>query len=236
MKISVCMATYNGEKYIKEQLESILYQLSEKDEVIISDDHSTDDTLHVISLLKDNRIKVFTNEKEKGYTRNFENALEKSSGEIIFLADQDDIWTPNKIDVSLKYLGDNDFVVSNCKIVDTNLNILNKSHFELRRVKQGFLHNLLLTRYIGACMAFRREVLLKSLPFPENTSLAAHDYWICLVAELYFKVILIEEPLVLYRRHDANASTGGDKSKNTLLHKIKVRIYTLYNLLRIANK
>ena len=236
MKISVCMATYNGEKYIKEQLGSILSQLAQNDEVIISDDHSTDNTLKVINLLNDSRVKVFLNTKEHGYTRNFENALEKSSGDIIFLADQDDVWTSNKVDISLKYLEKNDFVVSNCKIVDTNLNIINESHFQLRGVKRGFIHNLLLTRYIGACTAFKREVLIKSLPFPSNTNLAAHDYWICLIAELYFDVSLIEEPLVLYRRHHNNASNGGDKSKNSLLHKIKVRVYTLYNLLKVYNR
>ena len=230
------MATYNGEKYIKEQLGSILVQLGENDEVIVSDDNSTDDTLRVVDTFKDSRVKVFLNTKEQGYTRNFENALEKSTGDIIFLADQDDVWVENKVRISLKYLEKSDFVVSNCKIVDSNLHILHESHFKLRGVKNGFLHNLLLTRYIGACTAFKREVLLKSLPFPENAKLSAHDYWICLVAELYFNVTLIDEPLVLYRRHDNNASSGGYKSENSLLHKIKVRVYTLYNLLKVYNK
>ncbi len=236
MKISVCMATYNGGKYIEEQLVSILSQLKVDDEVIVSDDNSTDNTLDVVKALDDSRIKVFINTKENGYTRNFENALEKSSGDIIFLADQDDIWLENKVEVLLKSLETNDFVVSDCKIVDVELNVLNSSHFKLRGVKQGFIHNLLLTRYVGACMAFKREVLDKSLPFPNNAKLSPHDYWICLVSELYFNVGLIAEPLVLYRRHGENASNGGEKSKSSLLHKLTVRVYTMFNLLKVYKR
>jgi len=236
MKISVCIATYNGEKYIKEQLVSILSQLKVEDEVIISDDNSTDNTLSVVKSFNDNRIQIYLNAKENGYTRNFENALEKSSGDIIFLADQDDVWLETKVEVLLKHLEQNDFVVSDCKIVDAQLKVLDKSHVKLRGVKRGFIHNLLLTRYVGACMAFKREVLSKSLPFPPNAKLSPHDYWICLVSELYFKVRVVKEPLVLYRRHGENASNGGQKSKSSLIHKLKVRAYTFYNLLKVYNK
>lgn len=236
LKISVCMATYNGEKYIKEQLDSILSQIKVDDEVIVSDDNSSDATLAVIKDFNDERIKIYLNSKENGYTRNFENALEKSTGEIIFLADQDDVWVEHKVEVLLKGLEKNDFVVSDCKIVDAELNVLNESHFKLRGVKQGFVQNLLLTRYVGACMAFKREVLEKSLPFPSNAKLSAHDYWICLISELYFEVGLIEEPLLLYRRHGENASNGGEQSKNSLYHKLKVRGYTLFNLLKVYRR
>ena len=233
MKISVCMATYNGEKYVQEQMLSIIHQLSNNDEVIVSDDNSSDSTMNIINKINDKRIKIYSNEKESGYTRNFENALEKASGDVIFLADQDDIWLKDKVSTSLKYLNDSSFVVSDCTIVDNNLDIIEKSHFKLRKVKKGFLNNLLLPRYVGACMAFKREVLEKSLPFPKNASLSAHDYWLCLVAEYSFSVSLIKQPLVLYRRHGGNASNGGDKSANTLQHKLIVRWYTLFNILKL---
>ena len=96
--ISVCIATYNGEKYIKQQLLSILKQIKVNDEIIISDDHSTDKTFNIIKSFNDTRIKFFLNNKGKGYTRNFENALEKAHGDIIFLSDQDDIWIDNKVE------------------------------------------------------------------------------------------------------------------------------------------
>lgn len=231
MKISVCIATYNGEKYIKEQLSSILMQLKDIDEIIISDDNSTDSTLNIVSSINDSRIKIFKNQKGKGYTKNFENALEKASGDIIFLSDQDDVWLPNKVAIMLNELKKYDFVVSDNIIVDSQLNTLFQSHYAINNTRAGFLRNLLLPRYVGACMAFRRNVLDMSLPFPDNSKLCAHDYWISLIAELYFSATMVHQPLILYRRHDSNASTGGNKSKNTLCHKIKVRFYTLYHLL-----
>jgi glycosyltransferase involved in cell wall biosynthesis len=232
MGISVCMATYNGEKYIKEQLDSILSQLGDDDEVIISDDGSIDGTLDVISNIKDNRIKVFRNKNEKGYSKNFENALKKAKGDIIFISDQDDVWLKDKVKIMLKTLENSSISIHNARIVDGELNFLNESHFDLHNVKKGFLNNFLKTRYIGACMAFKKEVLQKSLPFPNNQKLCAYDYWITLISEFYFKVELVQEPLIKYRRHGNNASTGGEFSSNTLLFKFKVRLYSLYQLLR----
>lgn len=226
------MATYNGETYIKEQLESILFQLEIDDEVIISDDISTDKTIETIKTFNDPRIHIYQNSKEKGYTRNFENALEKATGDIIFLADQDDIWMHNKVQNMKKYLLEYDFVVSDNIIVDKNLNIIHESHFQIYKTKQGFIKNLLLPRYVGACMAFKKEVLQKSLPFPKNARLSAHDYWICLIAELFFKVYKLDEPLIKYRRHASNTSSGGEKSMNNMLHKLHVRVYTLIHLLK----
>lgn len=232
MKISVCMATYNGEKYIREQLESILMQLELTDEVIISDDESTDKTLEVVKSLNDSRIKIVLNQGEKGYTRNFENALKNSTGDIIFLSDQDDIWKKNKVKNMIKEFSTYDLVISDAEIVDKDLKLLNESHFNLRGVKRGFLNNFLKTRYVGACMAFKRKVLEKVLPFPENQKLCAHDYWITIVCEAFYKVKLINQPLIKYRRHENNVSNGGNKSKNTLLKKIKVRLYSGYTLAR----
>ncbi|MFA6740649.1 MAG: glycosyltransferase family 2 protein [Arcobacteraceae bacterium] len=231
MKISVCMATYNGEKYIKEQLDSILSQVSRNDEIIISDDNSTDNTIEILKSYNDKRIKIYLNNKEKGYTKNFENALEKVSGDVIFLCDQDDIWVNDKIEKTLVYLKDYDFIISDNKVVTKDLNTIYESHFNVCNTKKGFFNNLLLPRYVGACMAFKKEVLEKSLPFPENQKLCAHDYWICLIAELYFKVYKLDEALILYRRHSSNASNGGNTSKNTLIHKLKVRIYVFINIL-----
>jgi len=229
--ISVCIATYNGEKYIKEQLESILIQLEKTDEVIVSDDNSTDYTLKTIKSLNDDRIHIFMNSKGQGYTRNFENALEKARGDIIFLSDQDDVWMKDKVSKMLDCLKWCDFVVSNNKIVDEKLNVINRSHFDLYGTQKGFLQNLIRPRYVGACMAFRNKVLEKSLPFPQNFKLAAHDYWISLIAESYYKVCKIDEPLILYRRHDSNASSGGEKSQNSLKHKLMVRFYVLLHLM-----
>lgn len=230
MKVSVCLATYNGEKYIKKQLISILHQIKNSDEVIISDDHSTDNTIEVIKSLDDSRIKMFINDKEKGYTRNFENALEKASGDIIFLSDQDDVWMDDKVKKSLRLLEENDFVVSDAQVVDNDLKTLAKSNFELRNVQHGFFNNLIRCRYLGACYAFNKKVLEKSLLFPKNSEYIPHDYWIYMIAISNFKVGVIHEPLILYRRHNLNTSSGGDKSSNSFLKKLKIRSYLLQQL------
>ncbi|MDQ9998582.1 glycosyltransferase family 2 protein [Acinetobacter baumannii] len=230
--ISVCLATYNGEKYIVEQLNSILSQLSSNDEVVISDDHSTDNTLLLIKSLNDPRIKIITNELGRGYTKNFENAINHSTGNYIFLSDQDDVWVENKVKLMMKYLLDFDLVISDAIISDSHLKPTLGSHFKLHNTKTGFLNNWLKTRYIGACMAFRREIFSKLLPFPTQSKWCAHDYWIANVGEFFFKVKLLETPLIKYRRHGNNASTGGEKSTNTLLHKLVVRLYTLLQLIK----
>ena len=237
MKISVCMATYNGEQFISEQINSILKQLKDEDELIISDDGSSDKTTTIISEIKDPRIKFIVNDGEKGYTRNFENALKFSKGDIIFLSDQDDVWVDNKVEIMLKRLENSDMVVSNATIVDAQLKEISESHFQVYNVKKGFWNNFLKTRYIGACMAFKREVLNRALPFPKHQKYCAHDYWLTIVGEAFYKVTLEETPLLLYRRHGQNASSGGESSKNSLLKKIIVRIYCLLNLLnRVSSK
>lgn len=234
MKISVCMATYNGEKYIEEQLKSILDQLSEEDEVVISDDHSKDSTINVIQSINDPRIRVYYNEGEKGYTKNFENALKHSEGDIIFLSDQDDVWIEGKVKAVLNSLKRFQFVVTDAEIVDGSLNTLYASHFKLTSVKSGFIRNFSKTRYIGACMAFKRCVLDKALPFPKNQSLCAHDYWLAIVSEMYFKAGLIETPYLKYRRHDANASGGGlEKSKISIFKRLIIRFYCGCQLVKI---
>ena len=123
--VSVCMATYNGGKYILDQIESILPQLGERDELIISDDGSTDSTMEIIRAIQDSRIKLFENSGRHGVTGNFENAIRHAAGEIIFLSDQDDVWLPGKIDGMVSFLKENDYdiVTCSCSLTDENLNV-----------------------------------------------------------------------------------------------------------------
>ena len=228
MKISVCMATYNGEKYIKEQLESILCQLGENDEVIISDDGSTDNTKSIIESFKDKRIKFFTNNGVKGVVSNFENSLNKSSGDYIFLADQDDVWLSNKVTTCLNRLKDFDLIVCNCKVVDGSLNVLHQSYFNLARSGRGFFKNIYRSTYLGCCLAFRRDILTDILPFPKKLMMF-HDWWIGFIAELKLNVYFENEPLMLYRRHINTTSNTVGSSSNSLFFKIysRVQIFVL---------
>jgi glycosyltransferase involved in cell wall biosynthesis len=230
--ISVCIASFNGASYIKKQLSSILSQLSLNDEVIISDDGSTDDTIAIINSFNDNRIKLIYNNGTNGFTGNFENAIKNAIGDIIFLSDQDDVWFSNKVTISLDYLKNSDMVISNAEIVNENLEQIHPSHFDRYKVRSGFWKNLSKTRYIGACIAFRKEVLDRALPLPINHKYCQHDWWLVLIGEAFYNVKLINEPLIKYRRHSFNASTGGKNSTNSFIKKILIRIYTLYNIIK----
>jgi glycosyltransferase involved in cell wall biosynthesis len=139
--ISVCMATYNGEKFIEEQVHSILSQLGQEDELIVSDDSSSDMTLFLLRQMKDRRIKIFSNTMGKGYVGNFENALIHAKGDSIFLSDQDDVWLPGKVRKVMEDLEVYDFVVTNAVVVDEKLDIISSSHFKIAGTKRGFLNN-----------------------------------------------------------------------------------------------
>lgn len=220
--ISVCIPTYNGEKFIKEQLSSIINQLDAGDEIIISDDSSTDNTLAIVRSLNDSRIKIIEKCTFKSPIFNMENALNQAKGDYIFLADQDDVWLENKITTMVSSLNHSDLVVSDCIVTDKNGKHMVNSFFEYNDSKAGLINNLIKNNYIGCCMAFKRKILKKALPFPKDIPL--HDLWLGFVAELFYKTVFIKEPLLLYRRHENAISFTGEKSKYGLLKKLSFRV------------
>lgn len=220
------MATHNGEKYLKEQIDSILVQLSSNDELIISDDGSNDQTIPIIESYNDQRLRLIYSPKKNSPILNFENSLNHSSGDRIFLSDQDDIWQPNKIQVMQKILHNSDLVLCDCTLVDDNLQLISPSLFELNKTKKGMFRNFIKNGYIGCCMAFRKTVLEKSLPFPDNIPM--HDQWIGLVSEKHFRTMHIPDKLVQYRRHESTITKTGVRSHNSLTSKLKFR-YTLFS-------
>jgi len=219
---SVCMATFNGEKYIHNQLKSILDQLQAFDEVIISDDGSTDDTIGIIKSFSDVRIKIFFNENKKGPVGNFENAILQASGDYIFLADQDDVWFDGKIDKHLLLHKSYDLVVSDAVVVNEDQEILFDSFFKARGSKAGLFKNLVRNSFLGCCMSFNREIANYSLPFPSGIHM--HDWWIGLVAELKGRVIFCDDKLMSYVRHDNNASPTLGNSGYSALKRMKNRL------------
>lgn len=239
--ISVCMATYNGEKYVKEQIESILTQLSADDELIISDDGSTDSTIEIINKIGDKRVKLYHHTQDNPtipnvnkVTKNFEYALSKSSGDYIFLSDQDDIWMSDKVATMLSALQKHDIVVSDGKVLDGEGNIVSETllgdAYKLNRWQTLILR----TPYPGCCMAFRRKVLEKALPFPER--IQAHDRWLGFVGRFFYDFAFIRQGLILYRRHGDNTSTMTGKSRNSLSYRIRERVRFATELLKRALK
>lgn len=225
--ISVCMAIKNGEAFLAEQLHSILPQLGSSDEIVISDDHSTDESQNIIAGLSDRRIKCYSN-PGNGLMSNFENALRNAEGEYIFLADQDDVWKPNKVSVMLQQLKTCDLVISDCELTDRNLHVSGESFFVVNGSGRGILKNLVRNSYMGCCMAFHRDVLTRALPFPAGIPM--HDLWIGMVADLHFRVSFIPDRLLLHRRHDANASSTGSRSQHSWGKRIAGRLALMKNL------
>lgn len=222
--VSVCMASYNGEEFIHEQIKSILNQLKPEDELIISDDGSTDHTLKIIAEFNDPRIHVYDHPSTGRPTENFEYALERASGEFIFLSDQDDLWLEGKYEMMIKLLSSCDLVLSNSVLVDEQLNTIHPSFFNFHGSAKGIIRNVIKNSYFGSCMAFRKELLNYALPFPASREIG-HDVWLGLIAEMVGKVCLTEQPLILYRRHAAAVTPHGmGKSKRSLFVKLLGRV------------
>lgn len=230
--ISVCIATYNGARYIGEQLASILNQLSAEDEVVVSDDGSTDGTIDIVRSLNDRRIRIVDGPRRHSPTLNFEWALRNAKGEYIFLADQDDVWLEGKVRRCVEELKMCDCVVSDARVTDSLLNTTSESLFQLMHVRRGRLSNLLWRNgYTGCCMAFKREVLSKALPFP--TDIPMHDIWIGNVVAFCGRLHFIDDRLLLFRRHDTAASCNGKGSKYSLWQKLSFRWHTLKNIVKL---
>ena len=233
--ISVCIATYNGERFIREQIDSILRQLSSDDEIIVSDDGSTDDTISIINSIDDKRIRVIEDPRKQSPTSNFECALKASKGDYIFMSDQDDVWKPNKVKICMEWLQRYDCVVSDAEVTDNSLNPLYPSLYAIMQVKQGRIYNTIWKNgYTGCCMAFRRNVLEASLPFPKDIPM--HDIWIGNVAAYKYNVMFIPDTLIYFRRHEDTTSCNGKGSKYSIWQQMKFRWSVIKNIANLYIK
>ena len=230
--ISVCIATYNGERYIRQQIESIVCQLNVDDEIIVSDDGSTDGTLDIVKGIGDKRIKIIEGPGRKSPILNFECALKASKGDFIFLSDQDDVWKPDKVEICMKWLKTYHCVVSDAEVTDNRLKPLYPSLYTIMQVRQGRIYNTIWKNgYTGCCMAFRRNVLEASLPFPKDIPM--HDIWIGNVAAYKYNVIFIPDRLIHFRRHENTISCNGKGSKFTIWQQMKFRLNIIKNIIRL---
>jgi glycosyltransferase involved in cell wall biosynthesis len=212
---SVCMATYNGERFVQRQLVSILSQLGPHDEVVVVDDHSRDGTLNAIEDLADSRIRVYQNPVNLGVASTFETAMKQSTGELLFLSDQDDIWLPHKVATVRKAFesAGTQLVMHDSCVVDAELNVITPSYFAWRKTQTGAIRNLLLNPYQGCCLAMRRTLLPLLLPLPKSRRVL-HDWWIGVHAEFHgIRPVLIAEPLIKFVRHGKNTSSMLEQRK-----------------------
>ena len=227
-RVSVAMATYNGEKYIKEQIDSILCQLGNKDELIISDDGSNDETLKIINSYEDTRIKLI-NGPHRGVKQNFANAIKECTGKYIFLSDQDDIWDRKKIEKVFNIFEEKKClcVVHDCTVFDSDSkDIIYESFYKFRNSKKGIIRNIWKNSYIGCCMAFDSKMKKYILPIPNDIEM--HDQWIGILCEKKGESIFIDDKLIRYRRHNDNVS---EMKHHAVMKMIKNRIYFVWRIL-----
>ena len=229
MKISVALAAYKGEKYIEQQLRSILMQLCSDDEIIVSDDLPSDEMKNIIAKISDNRIK-YVQGPGQGVIKNFENAISLCSGDYIFLCDQDDVWLENKANSCVRELEKgNILVLHDAKVVDAYLNVIEKSFFNLHGIRTGIIGNIIKNSFVGCCMAFKKELKNHILPFPEKIPM--HDQWIGLTALKKGNVKFLNKQLILYRRH-SETFTG---KKTSFSEKIKWRYQIIKSFIQKPN-
>jgi glycosyltransferase involved in cell wall biosynthesis len=226
------MATYNGEKYIEQQLLSILSQLASDDEVIISDDHSKDATLGIVANLADARVKVVRPSTPQGPIHNFEHALGYATKDVVVLSDQDDVWLEHRAAEIRNYFRNSiakyDLLVLDSFVVDQHLKVVEPSVFALLEAGSGLFKNIYRNTYIGCHMAFRRKLLDVALPFPAHISM--HDVWLGLVSELMGPVKFLPGPSMLFRR------TGNNFTKPKYPWRVRIlwRFYLLAYIARLV--
>jgi len=221
-KIDVLMATYNGQKYLKEQIDSILNQTYKNIHLIISDDLSTDKTIEILKEYekKDDRITVYLAGENRGYIKNFEFLLGKVENNIYMLSDQDDVWLPDKIEKSYKALIERnvDLVYTDALVVDKDLNTMYPSFWKYLKIDKKVKYDDIRSEYLyncvtGCTLISKKEFIKYILPLPCKSEFMVHDYWISLVVALKGKISHLDEPLIKYRQHGNNI-IGSEKTSH----------------------
>jgi len=208
MKISIAMATYNGAKYLQEQLDSFVNQTRKPDELVVCDDGSTDETLDVLEKFKKESpfaVRIYQNESNLGYIKNFDKALALCSGDIVFLSDQDDVWLPEKLEII-----EQDFVKNSEVMVVLNDQIITDD--SLMSTGSSTLGNIRLMGFndswhsAGCCTTVRKIFLDIICPIPNEAH--GHDGWINTLSEALNVRLVIDSKLQYYRRHNVNTSNS----------------------------
>lgn len=218
--VSVAMCTYNGERFLQQQLDSLASQTRQPDEVVVCDDCSTDNTVAILDRWAESvpfSVRIIRNQSNLGCFHNFENALKNVEGDVVFLADQDDVWHSNKIEVMLNVFEKNPnvgLVFHNTNVIDAAGNDLGLDEVELRGAWRLTTYMRQLSPNLdkhpitsGCCSAIRRTIIQKILPLEE---LFGHDGWIYLFAPAFADVVTIPDKLISYRCHDSNISVRAD--------------------------
>jgi len=217
-RVSVALCTYNGERFIEQQLRSILDQVPAPYEIVVSDDGSTDGTLEIVrAVLREwagaTKTTLLVNETPRGVTGNFEQAMLACGGDVIALSDQDDVWVPGRLARILPAFDDESvlLVASNAQLISAQGHPLDHTLFDalelssatIARLNSPSAYTALLPRNLltGATMVVRRSLVEASAPFP---AVWVHDEWLAITAALRGRLLVLPDSLVLYRQHGGN--------------------------------
>jgi glycosyltransferase involved in cell wall biosynthesis len=227
--ISVAMCTYNGAKYLPQQLKSIANQTIPVDELVVCDDGSTDNTIEVIKSFAETcsfPVAIHSNAKNLGSTKNFEKCLNLCQGDIIFLCDQDDAWRTDKVEKQVAYFKQHpqkDAVFSDAMMIDNDSNPVGHTIWEeiefnacmQRKWVSGKAHEILFNGFVvtGATLAVKKSCLSRLMPFPTHVEDLIHDAWIAMVLSLEDKIGFVAENLIFYRRHESQQVGFGSKTE-----------------------
>lgn len=218
------MATYNGAKYLEEQIDSILRQTLPASEIVVCDDCSTDRTIDILNEYskKDGRFRVFVNEKNIGFKRNFEKAVSLCQGDYIALSDQDDIWMSNHLELLMNAIDDKILSCGNAQLIDENGANIGITFWEQESfdsipttdMEKALSITLYRSPYQGAAMMIKKELLEYALPIPQSATF--HDSWFAHMACFCGGIECVNEPILKYRRTD-NSVTGKRDSRRSKL-------------------
>ncbi len=240
-KISIVMCTYNGEKYLREQLDSLISQTYPLYEILVQDDVSTDGTLQILKEYEQRYpiIHVLQNEKNMGYNANFSSAIYKATGDYLAISDQDDIWMPNKIERLMSNIGNKGMIFSKSVLFDENApewkehNYYSAPNVSLEEL--AFRNNI-----SGHAVLVRRD-LLDRVPFWDSRYY--YDWWLAIVAAYFDEIVFLDETLVRWRRHQQSIThqfyvTSKSESRiskffrlNDFLYRRKNYLNSLYRML-----
>jgi glycosyltransferase involved in cell wall biosynthesis len=218
--VSVVMATYNGERFIEAQIKSILSQTYRNLEIIVVDDGSTDHTYTILETYaaKDKRIKLFRNDANLGYVKNFEKGLSLAGGSYVAPSDHDDIWFPEKIATLVSVIGEATIVYADSVLIDEADNQMGKKLSDIKRLTDfnDCLSFLVGNSAAGHAMLIKTALIKDAIPF---APMIPHDHWLGFVATLYNGIKFIDTPLVYYRQH--NSSVFGAVKVNDTNSQVK---------------
>lgn len=240
--ITVLLATYNGEKYLSEQLDSLLGQSFKDIKILARDDASTDGT---VAILEDyakkhpETVTVIKGEGTGSACANFLELIRLADDDYVMFCDQDDVWLPEKVEKTYKKMLETEngdpktpvLVHSDLKVVDKDLNVMSDSFFEFQAIspERDKLNNLLIQNNVTGCTVMINRAMLK-LAKMTPSSCVMHDWWLALLASLFGKSAYVTEPLMLYRQH-GNNQVGAKKANGLgfVIQKFKNRKNTKRN-------